>query len=169
GFLDEAALQGGEVAIEGEAGAGDQGSGVVEGFGLDRHRGGPVPRGLCSPGRSIGRLFYRERRERCPAPQAAGDRGGAVKERIKHILMRVMRPGLAGVEKRLDRMADQLAALQSAVEQRAGVMPDRDKYREELAYWRWLIKTEQGRASLFAPFDVAFGGWQRDRLRERGR
>ena len=33
----------------------------------------------------------------------------------------------------------------------------------------WLIKTEEGRASLYAPFETAFSRWQRDRVREIGK
>jgi SAM-dependent methyltransferase len=92
-----------------------------------------------------------------------------VKERFKHLVMRLMRPGVAGLEQRLDALSNQLALVESVLERQAGVTLDRDKYREELAYWRWLIKTDQGRASLPAPFEQVFGGWQRDRLRELGR
>lgn len=80
-----------------------------------------------------------------------------------------MRPGLAPVHQKLDEVVVRLERIEAGL-QEAGLLPgQKDKYREELAYWRWLIKTEQGRASLYAPFEVAFGGWQRDRLRELGR
>jgi SAM-dependent methyltransferase len=92
-----------------------------------------------------------------------------VKERFKHLVMRLMRPGVAGLEQRVEALANQLALMENVLERQAGVTLDRDKYREELAYWRWLIKTDQGRASLPAPFEQVFGGWQRDRLRELGR
>jgi SAM-dependent methyltransferase len=89
-----------------------------------------------------------------------------LKERLKQLVSRVCRPALRGIETRLERIDERLGALEGILERRAGVALDRDKYREELDYWRWLIKTDEGRASLYAPFEVAFGEWQRDRLRE---
>jgi SAM-dependent methyltransferase len=95
--------------------------------------------------------------------------GGGLKETIKKLAMRLMRPGLVPLHGRVDEVLARLQRVEAGLEE-AGLMPgQRDKYREELAYWRWLIKTDQGRASLYAPFDVAFGTWQRDRLRELGR
>jgi SAM-dependent methyltransferase len=71
-----------------------------------------------------------------------------------------MRPGLAGVESRLARIEERLGVMGGG----SGV-----KYREELAWWRWLITTDEGRRSLPGSFDQVFGRWQRDRLRELGR
>jgi len=88
------------------------------------------------------------------------------KSGLKHIAARLMRPGLLGLEGRIDVLDQRLDRLTELTESLAGAAADRQKHREELAYWRWLIKTDEGRASLFAPFDTAFGGWQRDRLRE---
>lgn len=85
-----------------------------------------------------------------------------IKSWLKHIAARLMRPGLAPLERTLvdiDRRLDQLKKSLPAAD-------DRQKHAEELAYWRWLVKTPEGRASLFAPFETAFGTWQRDRLRE---
>lgn len=122
--------------------------------------------------------------------------GGGIKHWGKRIIHRLMRPGLAPMTQRIEALEGRLADMASKVEavsQRteeslamtrsvpdrlsrvedvlervAAIRVERDKHREELAYWRWLIKTEAGRKSLFAPFDVAFGRWQRDRLRELG-
>lgn len=79
-----------------------------------------------------------------------------MKDRVRRIIARAMRPGLAGIEGRLARIE-------------AAVGGDRAKYQEELAWWRWLITTDEGRRSLPGPFEQVFGGWQRDRLRELGR
>lgn len=85
-----------------------------------------------------------------------------MRERIKRLLARIVRPGVAGIEARLRR-------IEEALEPIAGAALNQDKYREELAYWRWLIKSERGRASLHGPFAEVYGGWQRERLRELGR
>lgn len=68
-----------------------------------------------------------------------------------------MRPGLLGIERRLDRIEARLT--------------DRgdDDHADELRFWRWLIRTDEGRAYLKGPFEQVFGRWQRDRLRELGR
>ncbi len=83
-----------------------------------------------------------------------------VRERLKSLVARMVRPGLAGVETRLARIEERLGVLGAG----AG-----SKYDEELAYWRWLIKTDEGRAWLKAPFEPTFGRWQRDRLRHLGK
>jgi hypothetical protein len=93
--------------------------------------------------------------------------GGAPKERLKHLAMRLMRPGLAELERQAADLSRRLVRIEELAKAQAN--PDGQKHREELTYWRWLIKTEQGRTSLYAPFEVAFGHWQRDRLRELGR
>lgn len=116
---------------------------------------------------------------------------------LKSLVHRAMRPGLWPIytrletlEKRMDNQAVRLQAInqrtdgwtktvnalptrldsiEEALEQLTGSSLSRDKHHEELAYWKWLIKTEAGRASLYAPFEIAFSRWQRDRLRELAR
>lgn len=83
-----------------------------------------------------------------------------LKALVKSFAVRAIRPGLAGVEERLAR-------LESRLEQMTGGAPT--KYADELAWWRWLIKTEDGRRSIPGPFEQVFGAWQRDRLRDLGR
>lgn len=68
--------------------------------------------------------------------------------------------------KSLDGLPDRLDRIEASLERLTHANLARDKHQDELAYWRWLIKTEEGRASLYAPFETAFGRWQRDRLRE---
>jgi ubiquinone/menaquinone biosynthesis C-methylase UbiE len=86
-----------------------------------------------------------------------------------------MRPGvwpldqkLVRVENRVGAVDERVARVEEALEKLSGSTIDREKHREELAYWRWLIKSEKGRQSLYAPFEVAFGTWQRERLVELG-
>ncbi|MFM9994428.1 MAG: class I SAM-dependent methyltransferase [Phycisphaerales bacterium] len=81
------------------------------------------------------------------------------KERVKRLIARAMRPGLRPVEERLERIEVRLEA---------SIGPGADKYAEELAYWRWLVKTDAGRDFLKGPFERVFGRWQRDRLRQMG-
>jgi SAM-dependent methyltransferase len=69
----------------------------------------------------------------------------------------------------LDALPQRLDRVEDALERISGSRMSRDKHAEELSYWRWLIKTEQGRASIYAPFEIAFRRWQRDRLRELAR
>jgi SAM-dependent methyltransferase len=85
-----------------------------------------------------------------------------VKERLKSLVARLMRPGLADLDRRLSRVEESLTAL-------SGRPSAGEKHEEELAYWRWLFKSDEGRASLFAPPEQAFALWQRQRLRELAR
>ncbi|MEX2217711.1 MAG: methyltransferase domain-containing protein [Phycisphaerales bacterium] len=109
--------------------------------------------------------------------------GWRPKERLKGLVARLLRPAVEpharasreraeAVERRLARVEEvlerRLARAEELLELVAGTTVDRDKHREELAFWRWLIRTEAGRASLHAPFEEAFGGWQRERLVELG-
>jgi len=91
-----------------------------------------------------------------------------IKELLKRIAARAVRPGLAPVHAHLSQVDARVGRVEEALERLAGATIDREKHREELAYWRWLIKTEKGRASMAAPFEVTFGKWQRDRLCELG-
>ncbi len=94
-------------------------------------------------------------------------------DHLKHLAARAIRPGLQDLTARVAEVQARAAEL----ERRAGedrealkrllAIAERSRdHSEELGFWRWLIKTEAGRASLFAPFEEAFGTWQRDRLRE---
>jgi hypothetical protein len=94
-----------------------------------------------------------------------------VKERLKRLVMRLMRPGLVGVEARvesieraLDELGRRLGSVDATVRRIEG--PGREKYAEELGYWRWLFKTDEGRAALDLPPEESFAQWQRERLRE---
>jgi SAM-dependent methyltransferase len=125
------------------------------------------------------------------------EQGRGLKAFAKNLVHRALRPGLwplyqrtETIEKRMDNQAVRLQAInqrtdgwsktvnslsgrldkiEGALERLTSSSLSRDKHGEELAYWKWLIKSEAGRASLYAPFEVAFARWQRDRLRELGR
>jgi SAM-dependent methyltransferase len=92
-----------------------------------------------------------------------------LKAKLKHAAFRLMRPGLLPLERRAADIDARTARIEDTLERLAGATIDRDKHREELGYWRWLITTDAGLASLHAPFDQVFGAWQRDRLRELAR
>jgi SAM-dependent methyltransferase len=91
---------------------------------------------------------------------------------LKRMVFRLLRPAVQPhtqpIADRTETIDRRLARVEELLEIVAGATVDRDKHREELAYWRWLIKTEAGRRSLDAPFETVFGGWQRERLRELG-
>jgi len=91
---------------------------------------------------------------------------------LKRVVFRALRPAVQPhtrpIADRAEAMDRRLARVEELLEVVAAATVDRDKPREALAFWRWLIKTEAGRRSLHAPFEEAFGGWQRDRLRELG-
>jgi SAM-dependent methyltransferase len=93
-----------------------------------------------------------------------------VRDRLKKIAARLARPALEPIGGRVDRLERTVDRLASSLEVIAGSVLDREKHREELAYWRWLFKTPEGRASMggIPPQDL-FAQWQRDRLRELGK
>lgn len=96
-------------------------------------------------------------------------------ERLDHILGRLDNQAVRlqainrredGWSKTMDTLSSRLDRIEESLERLTHSSLARDKHQDELAYWRWLIKTEDGKASLFAPFEEAFGRWQRDRLLE---
>lgn len=96
-----------------------------------------------------------------------------IRARVKSWVARLMHPGLVQIEAHLHSMGGRLEKIEERlgrIEGRLGVTRA-NKDQEELAWWRWLIRTEEGRRSLPGgePFERVFGGWQRDRLRELGR
>lgn len=93
----------------------------------------------------------------------------AVKERLKHLAARLMRPGLQGIDGHLRRNDTRLDRVEQLLEVVAASSIWRDKYREELAFWRKLIKGGGSERAYGAPFVQVFYGWQRDRLRDLAR
>lgn len=59
-----------------------------------------------------------------------------------------------------------LARLEDHLERLTGWTLDREKHVKELDFWRWLVKTPEGGASVGGSYVETFGRWQRDRLRE---
>lgn len=70
--------------------------------------------------------------------------------------------------RRIDQSHQRLDQIEDLLESIAGATVQREKHREELAFWRWLINTPEGRASVGGSFAGTFGRWQRERLRELG-
>jgi SAM-dependent methyltransferase len=120
----------------------------------------------------------------------------SMKSLCKAIVRRVLRPAVWSIERELEqvradqrRTLDELRGIRAhaegeaahAAELRAGfeqlqdlferysswTIP-REKHREELSFWRWLINTPGGTEALGQPVGAAFGSWQRERLRELG-
>lgn len=84
----------------------------------------------------------------------------SIRSRIKDILKpmaaRALRPGLEPLHGRLD-----------ALERRLGVREEeRLKYDSELAYWRYLVKKGGSQKDFGDAFEVVFANWQRNRLRK---
>ncbi len=90
-----------------------------------------------------------------------------LRQPLRRIIARLMGPGLAGLEARLDAVEHALAELRHTLDR--PIEPGSAKRDEELRFWRWLVKTEAGARSIHGPFDRVFGAWQRDRLRELAR
>lgn len=66
----------------------------------------------------------------------------------------MMRPGVRGIHRRLDRIERELATDRL----------DRAKYEAELDYWRWLVLRGGSEHQHGEPFEAVFGRWQRHRL-----
>jgi SAM-dependent methyltransferase len=91
------------------------------------------------------------------APEPA-HRPEGLKEYVKHLAARSMRPGLLDLSRRLE-----------AIEQRLGFAErDRAKYEGEIAYWRDLVKHGGCERQHGDSFENLFGRWQRERLIKLG-
>ncbi len=77
-----------------------------------------------------------------------------IKSALKPLAARVIRPGLATVQERLDQI-EQVLTLEKE---------DRYKYQSELAYWRYLVREGGSQRDFGDSFEVVFGRWQRRRL-----
>jgi SAM-dependent methyltransferase len=89
-------------------------------------------------------------------------------EFVRRLAARLLRPGVQPVLDKLEQL-DRLERVESALEVLAAATLPREKHREELEFWRWLLRTEEGRSSLDAPPEELFARWQRDRLCELAR
>ncbi len=74
----------------------------------------------------------------------------------------------AAGQRRHEELLARVSVLEDASERLSGWTLEREKHREELAFWRWLIATPAGAQALKQPVGAAFGSWQRERLRELG-
>lgn len=114
----------------------------------------------------------------------------SLKERLKHLVFRAMRPGLLEVNQRLWRIEQVLGSGRAnthghpparvfglwrgglsgqAVDLFGNPLPDlTPKYRDELTYWQHMVKHDAPRA-LGGPFEQVYGAWQRERIADLGR
>lgn len=113
-----------------------------------------------------------------------------LKDHVKHVMFRAMRPGLLEVNERLQRLEAALAtpgqpALAAAaagpgfafwrgglagraIDASGREIPELTaKYRDELAFWQDCVKRSAER-TIGGKFEQVYGGWQRDRVRELG-
>lgn len=88
------------------------------------------------------------------------------KQTLKHLSMRLMRPGLLSVHERLNEMERRIVKLHGAVDQNAA---DRLKYDSELEYWRYLVKRGGAEKDFGEAFEVVFARWMRRRLERLGK
>jgi SAM-dependent methyltransferase len=101
-----------------------------------------------------------------------------LKTKLKHVVYRLMRPGLQEVHERLERL-EGLTGQASGGTWRGGleghpIGADRSiattlarKYHGELAYWNRMIKVE-AESSLGGPFQEVLRGWQVQRMAALG-
>ncbi|MCL4742071.1 MAG: methyltransferase domain-containing protein [Phycisphaerales bacterium] len=106
--------------------------------------------------------------------------------RVKALMARALRPGLAGVVERVARL-EELAASRHTSEVgrwRGGLADGRAtrpingvdieapdlaaKYRDELAFWVSVVRNPEKHEGI-GDFERTFGAWQRDRIVELGR
>lgn len=90
------------------------------------------------------------------------------KGKIKHLMMRVMRPGLMPVSRRVDEVYRAVGTLGESVGRLNEIDADHKKYDSELEYWRWLVKNGGAERGFGAPFVQVFGRWTRDRMIKMG-
>ncbi len=88
-----------------------------------------------------------------------------LKNKMKHLAMRVMRPGLLPVHARLDEVGREVGNLRNHMD---SLESDRNKYESELEYWRWLVKKGGSEKGFGGPFERVFGRWTRDKMIKMG-
>ncbi|MCC6677770.1 MAG: class I SAM-dependent methyltransferase [Phycisphaerales bacterium] len=110
-----------------------------------------------------------------------------LKDHVKNVMYRAMRPGLLDVNRRLERLEAALSTPSSGPHAPSGFACWRGglsghaidaagrevpamtaKYRDELAFWQDCVKKSAER-TIGGKFDQVYGGWQKDRIRELGR
>lgn len=105
----------------------------------------------------------------------------SLKDTLKRVAMRAMRPGLVDVTGRLDRIEAKLrgggggfavwrGGLRDgrAVDAMGNELPGfTAKYRDELTFWEDCVK-RSAPTTIGGAFENVYGGWQRDRIKELG-
>jgi len=84
---------------------------------------------------------------------------------LKHLAMRVLRPGVAPVQEQVAGVQAEVRGLRDRLDE---IDTDREKYDSELEYWRWLVKKGGSERAHGAPFERVFAKWTRDRLVKMG-
>lgn len=112
-----------------------------------------------------------------------------LKDRVKNVMYRAMRPGLHDVNQRLERLEAALSTPAASPSGHpaaggfawwrgglSGYATDASghevpaltaKYRDELAFWQDCVKKSAER-TIGGKFELVYGGWQKDRIRELG-
>lgn len=110
-----------------------------------------------------------------------------LKDRVKHVMYRAMRPGLQEVNQRLERLEAAVSAAPGpaadaapgfafwrgglagrAIDAASREVPAMTlKYRDELAFWQDCVKRTAER-TIGGKFELVYGGWQKQRIRELG-
>ncbi len=85
----------------------------------------------------------------------------SIKGTLKHLAMRLMRPGLTSLHLRLDDVRTDIAAVHGRLDE---LDADRAKYDSELEYWRWLVKKGGSEKGFGGPFAEVFGRWTRQKM-----
>jgi ubiquinone/menaquinone biosynthesis C-methylase UbiE len=91
-----------------------------------------------------------------------------MKERFKHLSMRLMRPGVTPVQNQIADIQQAVGALAESVGRLNDIDADQNKYDSELEYWRWLIKKGGSEKGFGGPFAQVFGQWTRNKMIKMG-
>jgi SAM-dependent methyltransferase len=96
-----------------------------------------------------------------------------IKNPLKRLAARLMRPGLQDVGRRLDRIERVLDQCAARLDHGGGARPaqppaDLSKYDGEIAFWRELVRGGLSERQFGQPFAALFGGWARQRIEYLG-
>lgn len=92
-----------------------------------------------------------------------------LRDRLKHLAFRMMRPGLMPMHARLESLDRTMHDEFKAVAGRLDILDDdHRKYDSELEYWRWLIKRGGAEKDFGRSFEETFGHWTRQRMLKLG-
>lgn len=85
----------------------------------------------------------------------------SLKGTLKHLAMRLMRPGLEPLHGELEGVREDLGAIHGRLDE---LDADQNKYDSELEYWRWLVKRGGSEKGFGGPFAEVFGRWTRQKM-----